>query len=186
MAGKSSDCCFESFDQQRQFGSGNSSADTGEILVLSVDGKGVVMRQQDLRGATQRDPHREKSWVALVDGNKHQLRLLRKYARQHHRQLTIVLDLVHVMEYLWSAAFVFHPVGSQSAEDWLSQRLLKILQGQASRVAAGMRRSATRRGYPPDQRAPVDTCANYLLKYQSFLHYDRYLAAGFPIRLLLA
>ena len=27
----------------------------------------------------------------------------------------------------------------------------------------------------------MDQCANYLLKYADFLHYDAYLAAGFPI-----
>ena len=106
---------------------------------------------------------------------------IRKYARQHNIKLTIVLDLVHVIEYLWKAAFVFHPIGSQSAEDWVSQRLLKILSGQASKVAARMRRSATLRGYLSDKRSAVDTCANYLLKYQSCRPYDRYLAAGFPI-----
>ena len=27
----------------------------------------------------------------------------------------------------------------------------------------------------------VDTCADYLVKYREMLHYDRYLAEGFPI-----
>src|SRR5215510_11388066 len=30
-------------------------------------------------------------------------------------------------------------------------------------------------------RAPVDKCADYLLKYRDFLRYDQYLAAGYPI-----
>ena len=33
----------------------------------------------------------------------------------------------------------------------------------------------------PDTRKPVDTCADYLLKYAPYLQYDRYLAAGYPI-----
>ncbi len=44
-----------------------------------------------------------------------------------------------------------------------------------------MRRSATLRGLATKTRKPVDDCANYLLKYSPFLHYDDYLAAGFPI-----
>jgi hypothetical protein len=44
-----------------------------------------------------------------------------------------------------------------------------------------MRRSATWRHLTEEQRAPVDQCANSLLKYADFLHYDASLAAGFPI-----
>ena len=44
-----------------------------------------------------------------------------------------------------------------------------------------MRRAATVAGLSSDTRKPVDTCADYLLKYAPYLHYDRYLAAGYPI-----
>ena len=56
-----------------------------------------------------------------------------------------------------------------------------ILQGKATRVAASMRRAATVAGFSRDTRKPVDTCADYLLKHAAYLHYDRYLAAGYPI-----
>jgi hypothetical protein len=48
-------------------------------------------------------------------------------------------------------------------------------------VAGGLRRSATRRGLSQAQRAPLDRCANYLLKYRDYLRYDEYLKAGLPI-----
>ena len=48
-------------------------------------------------------------------------------------------------------------------------------------MAAGLRRSATLRKLSPKQREPIDRCADYLLKCRDFLHYDSYLAAGFPI-----
>lgn len=44
-----------------------------------------------------------------------------------------------------------------------------------------MRRSATKRRLAKDARRPIDTCANYLLKYRQYLRYDLALAAGFPI-----
>ena len=48
-------------------------------------------------------------------------------------------------------------------------------------MAAGIRRSATRRKLTPDNRENVDQCADYLLNHASYLHYDECLAAGFPI-----
>ena len=44
-----------------------------------------------------------------------------------------------------------------------------------------MRRSTTLRELSNKQRDAVDTCADYLLKRQSYLRYDVFLAHGFPI-----
>ena len=63
----------------------------------------------------------------------------------------------------------------------MRKQLLEILRGNSSLVAAGMRRSATRRGLSSKGQAAIDRCANYLLKYRAYLHYDQYLAAGFAI-----
>ena len=205
--------------------------ESGELLVLSVDGKGVVMRESDLRQPTQkaaqkrkqklssklsqgekkgskrmatvaavytverfertpeqvyanimqrlrlierkrprpeqkrvwaslqkgprevigevfsealgRDPNQQKQWIALVDGNKTQLDLLEEYAQKHSLQLTIILDLMHVLSYLWKAAHAFFPSGSKESEEWVGERFLKLLSGQVSSVAGGIRRSAT-------------------------------------------
>lgn len=131
--------------------------------------------------ASKRDPKRHRTWVALVDGNAHQLDLLHRVRRRCQVELTIVLDLIHVLEYLWKAAHVFCPEGSRELEDWVSRRLLNLLQGHASTVAAGIRRSATLRALDPDTRGPADACADYLLHHVPYLRYDQYLAAGFPI-----
>ncbi len=59
--------------------------------------------------------------------------------------------------------------------------LLAILRGKSSDVAAGIRRSATLRDLAADDRAPVDDCCDYLLKYRRYLDYDLELQAGLPI-----
>ena len=96
--------------------------------------------------------------------------------------VTVVLDIIHVVEYVWKAAHVFHREGSPELECWAWTRVRSILEGKASRVAAAMRRAATVAGFSRDTRKPVDTCADYLLKYAPYLHYDRYLAAGCGLR----
>jgi hypothetical protein len=257
---------FDAFYQKRH--AHPDAQDTGSVLVLSVDGKGVVMRTEDLRDATRkaatarthklasrlskgekrnakrmatvaavytiapfvrqpesiipaslsrleaepprprpenkrvwaslektpaqiiedlfqeaesRDPQRHKTWVALVDGNKPQIRLLRQMARRTRLDLTIIVDLIHVTEYLWAAGRAFHPEGTPELERWVQHRILNILRGNAGLVAGGMRRSATLRGLPSAERKPVDLCARYLRTYAPYLKYDRYLAQGFPI-----
>ena len=78
--------------------------DPGEVLA------------ETFREALWRDPERRKTWVGLVDDNQTQLDLLGKLARKHQVQLTVVLDLIHVAEYLWSAAVAFHDEASPQRE----------------------------------------------------------------------
>lgn len=137
--------------------------------------------KQAFEEAERRDPKHTKEWIALVDGNETQLDFLRLAAKDYGVELVIILDLIHVLEYLWKAAWAFHAPGERAAESWVTERLAEILRGRSSVVAAGMRRSATLRGLSELERAPIDDCADYLLKYREFLHYDRYLAKGYPI-----
>jgi len=137
--------------------------------------------EEALAEARHRDPEYEKTWVALVDGNKTQIRELRRMARKNNFDLTIVVDIIHVIEYLWAAGRAFHSASGPELENWVRHRLLEILRGKAGLVAGGMRRSATRRGLSPKARESVDTCARYLSNHSPYLRYDRYLAKGLPI-----
>ncbi len=37
------------------------------------------------------------------------------------------LDIIHVIEYLWKAAFIFHSPSSPQAENWVSESWLRSL-----------------------------------------------------------
>ena len=95
--------------------------------------------------------------------------------------MTIVLDFIHVLEYVWKAALCFFASGTQEAEAWVQERALRILQGKASDVAAGIRRSATLKNLSKKDRENADKCADYLLKHRQYLRYDEYLDQGYPI-----
>jgi len=132
--------------------------------------------------AARRDPERKRRWVVLVDGNKDQLARIRKIAKDKGACVTIVLDIIHVLEYLWKAAYAFHADGTKEAESWVEQRLLALLQGRsAGDIAKGIRSCAVRRGLSAEARKPVDTCTRYLVKNAAIIHFDRALSGGLPI-----
>jgi hypothetical protein len=93
----------------------------------------------------------------------------------------LILDFIHVLEYLCKAVHAFSVPGTEAAEAWVQQRALEVLKGRSSQVAAGMRRSATLRGLSANKRLAVDDCADYLIRYRDMLRYDEYLAQGPPI-----
>ena len=119
--------------------------------------------------AERHDPERVKRWVVLVGGAETQLDLVEAGAAAYGVDVTVTLDIIHVVEYVWKAAHVFHREGSPELACWAWTRVRDILKGKASRVAASMRRAATVAGLSRDARKPVDTCADYLLKYAPYL-----------------
>jgi hypothetical protein len=146
---------------------------------VEQDAKTVI--QSAFAEAAQRDPTGQREWVMLVDGEPHQLKYAKAAAKQAGVAPTFILDFIHVLEYLWKAAYCFTVPGSEAAETWVQQRALRLLQGKASDVAAGIRRSATLQGLSQTERQNADKCADYLLKYRSYLRYDKYLQHGYPI-----
>lgn len=139
---------------------------------------------EGFREALARDPKRERRWVVLLDGNGDQIRAVLRAAKRVKVKVTIIVDLIHLIEYLWPAAYCFHPAGSKEARDWVVQRVRALLDGaDPSQVAAGMRRSATllRRARKITRRKAVDKCAKYMLKLAPYMRYGDALQGGLPI-----
>lgn len=147
----------------------------------SVEQSAEQVIAQAFDEAERRDPAHRRLWVILVDGNPHQLDLIQAELAQRGIEALILLDVIHVLQYLWAAGRVFHPKDHPAAQHWVSHQLWRILLGRSRVVAADLRALATRQGLEPEQREPVDTCANYLRNYAAFLDYPQALAAGMPI-----
>jgi hypothetical protein len=131
--------------------------------------------------AEARDPRHQRTWVILVDGAEHQMDLIRAEAARRGVTIHIVIDIVHVLERLWKAAWCLHRPGDPAAEDWVAARALTILAGDSERAAASITAQAAGVGLGQDQRAGVDSCVRYLTSNNQHLRYDQALAAGWPV-----
>lgn len=71
---------------------------TAKWVTASVveDAAEVVGRVFD--EADRRDPDRKRRWVALVDGNRHQIDCIQAQAKQRKVHVAVVVDLIHVLE----------------------------------------------------------------------------------------
>jgi hypothetical protein len=147
----------------------------------SVEKSAEVVTRELFDEAERRDPEHRRQWIVLVDGDRHQIERLRAEAKRRGVEPIFVLDLMHVLGYLWDAAWCFFEEGDAAAEVWVSEHALEILRGHSSYVAAGIRRSATLRGLRAKDRKGADDCADYLLAKRDLLHYDAYLRQGLPI-----
>jgi hypothetical protein len=132
--------------------------------------------------AGRRDPRYERTWIALADGNIHQLRRIQAEADARGITITIICDFIHVTEYLWKAAWCFFPEASPDAGPWVRHHAAAILNGRAGAVAAAIRDQITAAARPGNTgRKQAAVAANYLDAKAPYLDYPRALASGWPI-----
>lgn len=134
--------------------------------------------------ALRRDPDKRRPWVVLVDGEPRQLRAVKAEARRLGVKVTIVLDLVHVLEYVWKAARAVFGESNAKAEDWVGARLLALLTGRSGgQVANTIRWWAKRKKLEGAALAATDEACDYLSDRTRtrLMHYAEALRAGLPI-----
>ena len=133
--------------------------------------------------ADRRDPDRLRTWIALVDGDIYQLGLFQAQAAARGVTLAIVIDFIHVLEYLWKAAWCFHPPRDPAMEDWVADQALDILHGRVPGVITRIQALAA--AHPPrpgsEHAKIIAKTLSYLQNKQPYLDYPRALAAGWPI-----
>lgn len=150
-------------------------------LTASVVDDAATVISQIFGEAQRRDPDHQRTWIALVDGAKHQIDRIDAEAKARQVEVHIVCDFVHVLEYIWSSAWSFFAEGDPAAEEWVAEKALAVLRGEASTVAAAIRRKATCLGLDARARENADNCADYLLAKRDYLDYNRALEQGWPI-----
>ena len=124
----------------------------------------------------RRDPQGLKTHVAVTDGERALQILVSEKLR-----VTLILDLLHVLEKLWKAAHVFHAEGSLEAEQWVRLRTEKILNGHVSHVVQGMRQRVTKLALGGNKAKTLSAVAGYLYRNRTRMRYHEYLAKGWPI-----
>ncbi len=152
-------------------------------LSREVDGKAVTAIEEVIgwlaEQAERRQPQAGDKTLVLMDGQASLWEAVHRHMAADER--VEILDLLHVTPRLWEAAHLFCPEGSQAALQFVKERLLRVLNGEVSKVIGGLRQMGTKRGLKGKRRERLDKLCNYLQKNQSRMRYDEYLAAGYPI-----
>jgi hypothetical protein len=125
----------------------------------------------------RRDPTQRKTAICLFDGER---ALWDAWALFFDHTVGI-LDIFHVLEYLWDAAHCFHAEQSQAAADFTTERLRMLLEGKVGYVIGGLRQMQTKHALPAAKRKKLARVTKYFENNRAHMHYDEYLAAGYPI-----
>lgn len=134
--------------------------------------------------ALRQDPNKRRRWVVLVDGEPKQLRAVKAAARRLKVEITIIIDIVHVLEYFWLAANALFGASKPESEPWVGRRLLEILTGKSGgQISRTIRWWASRRSLTESAQKAIEKACGYLSDRSRtrHLHYAEALQDGLPI-----
>jgi hypothetical protein len=150
-------------------------------LTASITADAASVVAGVLAEASRRDPGHQRTWIALADGNKDQIRWISDHATETGTDITVICDFIHVLEYLWAAAWCFFPEASPDAGPWVRGHAAAILDGRAPQAAAAIRAQAAAATLTKTKRKTASKTANYLDAKTPYLNYPQALANGWPI-----
>ena len=149
---------------------------TREINGTEVNGKDRIFSwfAEEVKA---RNPRAGQPVVCVMDGERALWKMLLTWVPG----VVCILDLFHVLERLWQAAHCFHPEGSEAAQAFVTDRLVRLLRGEVGYVIGGLKQMATKQKLRGSRRGQLLAAIGYLKRNRRFMRYDVYLAAGYPI-----
>ena len=129
--------------------------------------------------ARRRDPDHQHPWVLVMDGQPSLWDAAAATLGDAPR--VEILDLLHATGYLWEAVHLFHDPGSDLALKWMKLLVLGLLSGMGTEVIRWLQHLAEPSELPAATRTRLEQIHGYFDRHRDRIHYDRYLAAGYPI-----
>ena len=129
----------------------------------------------------RRDPMHQAEWMVLVDGDLTQIADIEQAARALGVRVVIIVDIMHVLEYLWKAAKAWLPSDDPKVAQWVGDNTLQRLQGEVKSIVRTFRRGATAKGMSSTPREPIDPCDTSVAHHAPSRNSASSLATGYPI-----
>lgn len=133
-----------------------------------------------LSEAERRDPEHEHVLALVMDGAFSLWNIAPKIFKAW-KLLTLILDIIHVRDYLWEAANALYGERSDLGKKWVYDKLRTILEGNVSDAIKGIRLTLSKRKLRQYQTDALERAAKYFENHKEWMKYDEYLAMGLPI-----
>jgi hypothetical protein len=147
---------------------------TNKQVFGTLDGQKVAFEQLTRRVEQRRADH-IVHYVALTDGN----RGLKNRVKHDLPQFTLIVDIIHVTEYLWDAANILWGETHPRREVWMRDALRCLLEDELERLLNHLNYQLA--GLSKHKQTMLTKVINYLGNNRDYLHYQDYLAQGYPI-----
>jgi hypothetical protein len=145
-------------------------------LWATLKGKETALRFA-LKEMAKQDGEHIVERLALTDGAAS----LQEWVKKLLPAFKLILDFIHAYEYLWEAANALLGENAPERLFWGECRVRQLLSGQTAAVIADLKEIATHKKTKAAAKKALLKTAGYYERNAPYMHYDEYLAAGWPI-----
>lgn len=168
---------------------------TPQVIHAKVVKASVVKTQpkaiQDMfLEASRFDSGNTKQALVLVDGEERQQKAIKAEAKRLGWCVILVVDLIHVLHYLWLAGKVLGTAQNQTPAKWVTSYTEKLIRGQTVRsvitaikkdLRALKKERNGKESLTKNDLESVSKCIGYLRKNAPYLNYGEFIGKGYPI-----
>ena len=140
--------------------------------------KSYVMHE--IKRAVHAENFDETPLICVMDGAK-ALWTCFQEAFKDIKNKTLILDIIHVLEYIWLIAHVKYKEGSEQAKRYVYEKLLLILQGKTASYILELQNEMLSGAWKRSHKKTFEKVITYLKNHKQYMKYDEYLARGYPI-----
>ena len=149
---------------------------SGKQTFGTLDGKAAALGHL-AQVMAQRNTNIIVHRVALTDGSI----ALQKRTLEAFPKHTLILDIIHAVEYLWRAANALFGETNPDRLNWIHDALRCLLENDLDHLLNHLDYQRDAAGLSASKRKTLKIVANYLRRNRPYMDYQRYLALGWPI-----
>lgn len=93
----------------------------------------------------------------------------------------IILDIIHVSEYVWDCANAVLGEGSNLRTDWVREMLEDLLNSKTEKVIEDLKKMVTKTDLSKSKKEKIQKTITYFTNHQHKMDYKTYLEKGYPV-----
>ncbi len=145
-------------------------------IFASLKGKVTALKRLAEKVALREGRH-IRARVALTDGAL----ALQQQMQAHLPNFTLVLDVIHVAEYVWKAGTAVYGETDPQRATWVERQMLDILSSRVAEVIHRLEATADTLSQRSQAGKTLRHVAHYFRRNQAYMDYATYVQQGWPI-----
>lgn len=118
--------------------------------------------------------------LCLIDGAKSLINAFKDEFKGISNKV-MILDIIHVIEYIWLIAHIKYKEGSKETKTYVYDKLLLILKGNVCDFIKELEDEFQHNKLKKYQKKTYQKVITYLKNHQTYMCYEDYLSKGYPI-----
>jgi len=157
---------------------GLEKAQNIRYIASIVQSKREVM--EEIKKEIKDEDFKTKPLICVMDGAKHLWDTFSKVFKKITNKV-LILDIIHVLEYIWLIAHIKFKEGSDEAKEYVYTKLLLILKGGVVSYIQELQKEKLEGKWKKSHQEKLSKVITYLSNHKQYMNYDQYLAQGYPI-----